>query len=118
MTVVKVIRLLGNSNESWHDAAATAVREAARTIRGIHGVEATDFTAEVDQNGEITEYRCTVNIAFVVQERERMGEEGAAEEAAARRGGGRSGARRAGDGTQARGGGRKGGGRSSGGRGR
>jgi len=66
MSVAKIIRIVGNSPESWAKAAAAAVKEASRTIRDIHGVEATDFTALVDASGRITEYRTTVNISFVV----------------------------------------------------
>jgi flavin-binding protein dodecin len=90
MSVVKVIRLVGSSRQSWTKAAQAAVQEAARTIRGIQGVEATDFTGKVDDSGRITEYRCTVNIAFLV------GGQGAGGEAGARSGrpgAGRSGGR-------------------------
>jgi flavin-binding protein dodecin len=66
MSVVKIIRIVGNSPESWAKAAAAGVQEVAKTVRNIQGVEATDFTAKVDANGRIKEYRCTVNIAFVV----------------------------------------------------
>jgi flavin-binding protein dodecin len=66
MSVVKIIRIVGNSPVSWAKAAAAAVREASKTVRNIQGVEATDFTAKVDNDGRIKEYRCTVNIAFLV----------------------------------------------------
>jgi flavin-binding protein dodecin len=66
MTVVKIIRIVGNSPVSWAKAAAAAVQEASKTVRNIQVVEATDFTAKVDANGRIKEYRCTVNIAFLV----------------------------------------------------
>ena len=66
MTVVKIIRIVGNSPVSWAKAAAAAVQEASKTVRNIQGVEATNFTAKVDANGRIKEYRCTVNIAFLV----------------------------------------------------
>jgi hypothetical protein len=67
MTVVKIIRIVGSSPESWARAGAEAVREAAKTIRNIKGMEATDFTAAVDENGNVTEYHTTVNIAFLVR---------------------------------------------------
>ena len=66
MSVVKIIRIVGNSPENWAKAAAAGAREAAQTVRNIQGVEATDFTAKVDAEGRITEYRCTMNIAFLV----------------------------------------------------
>lgn len=67
MTAVKIIKVLGTSNESWSDAANEAVRTATRTIDEIHGVEVEDWTAQVE-DGEVTEYRSTVEIAFPVRE--------------------------------------------------
>lgn len=65
MTAVKVIKVLGTSEESFQDAADEAFRQASRTIEDIHGVEVEDMTANVE-GGEITEYRTTVEIAFPV----------------------------------------------------
>jgi flavin-binding protein dodecin len=67
MTAVKIIKVLGTSNESWTDAANAAVRKATRTIDDVHGVEVEDWTAQVE-DGEVTEYRSTVEIAFPVKE--------------------------------------------------
>lgn len=65
MTVVKIIKVLGTSEESWEDAAKEAVREASQTIEDIQGVEVEDWTANVEGD-EITEYRTTVHVAFPV----------------------------------------------------
>lgn len=67
MTAVKIIKVLGTSNESWTDAANEAVRKATQTIDDVHGVEVEDWTAQVE-DGEVTEYRSTVEIAFPVKE--------------------------------------------------
>ena len=37
-TVAKVIELIGSSPQGWEDAAANAVKEAAKTIKNIKGV--------------------------------------------------------------------------------
>lgn len=66
MTAVKVIKVLGTSEESWDDAAKEAVAKASETIENIHGVEVEDKTANVE-NGRITEYKTTVEIAFPVR---------------------------------------------------
>lgn len=66
MTAVKVIKVLGTSEESWDDAAHEAVARASETIDDIHGVEVEDRTAAVE-NGSITEYKTTVEIAFPVR---------------------------------------------------
>ena len=63
--VAKVIELVGKSEKSWEDAAANAVKAAARTLHDITGVEVIAMTAKV-KNGKIVEYKTTVKIAFAV----------------------------------------------------
>jgi hypothetical protein len=65
MTAVKIIKVLGTSEEGWEQAAQEAVDQASKTIDDIHGVEVEDWTANVE-DGEITEYKATVEIAFPV----------------------------------------------------
>lgn len=67
MTAVKVIKVLGTSEESWEAAAEEAVSQASKTIDDIHSVELEGWTATVE-NDQITEYKTTVEIAFPVQE--------------------------------------------------
>lgn len=67
MSAVKIIKVLGTSEESWEDAAQNAVTEANRTVDDISGVEVEDWTATVDSGG-ITTYKATVEIAFPVHE--------------------------------------------------
>lgn len=65
MTAVKIIKVLGTSEESWEAAAEEAVQEASRTINDIQGIEVEDHTATVE-DGTVTEYKATVNVAFPV----------------------------------------------------
>lgn len=65
MTAVKIIKVLGTSTESWEDAAQEAVAQATESVEGISGIEVEDWTAKVE-DGHITEYKTTVNIAFPV----------------------------------------------------
>ncbi|MFD1512572.1 dodecin family protein [Halomarina rubra] len=65
MTAVKIVQVLGTSDESWEDAAREAVKEATKTIDDIHGIEITDQTADVI-DGEIAQYKTTVRLAFPV----------------------------------------------------
>lgn len=65
MTVVKVITVLGTSEESWEDAAEEAVQEASTTIEDIRGVEIEDYTGSVE-DGRVTQYKATVNVSFPV----------------------------------------------------
>jgi dodecin len=66
--VAEVVKIVGSSNKSWEDAARVALNEAAKTIRGITGIELTDMTARVDPStGNITEYHSTIKLAFGVE---------------------------------------------------
>ncbi|WP_135533279.1 dodecin family protein [Halostella pelagica] len=65
MTAVKIIEVMGTSQSSWEDAAEEAFREAQKSVEDISGIEVEDWTADV-QDGEITEYKATVNVAFPV----------------------------------------------------
>ncbi|WP_458205032.1 dodecin family protein [Haladaptatus sp. NG-SE-30] len=67
MTAVKIIKVLGTSEESWEDAAREAVEQASKTIEDIHGIEVEDWTANVE-NGQIVDYKATVEVAFPVHE--------------------------------------------------
>jgi flavin-binding protein dodecin len=66
MSVAKVITIIGSSPESFAKAAAAAVEEASKTVRGIHGADVVSMTCKVE-NERITEYRATVNIAFAIE---------------------------------------------------
>ena len=65
-SVAKVIQLVGSSDKSFSDAVRVAVGQASQTIRGITGVDVISSQADVS-DGEITEYRVTVKIAFPVE---------------------------------------------------
>jgi dodecin len=66
MAVIKTIDLVGVSNESWRDAAHQALAEAAKTIRGIEGMEILETSAKVDDK-EISEYHTHVRIMFRIE---------------------------------------------------
>lgn len=65
MVAVKIIKVLGTSDESFEDAVREAVEQASNSVDDIRGVEVEDWTASVT-DGEITEYKATVEIAFPV----------------------------------------------------
>ena len=66
--VVEVVEIVGSSDKSWEDAARVALNEAAKTIRGITGIELTDMTARVETStGNIDEYHSTIKLAFGVE---------------------------------------------------
>jgi dodecin len=64
--VLKVIELVGVSDQSFSDAVRQCVTEASRTIRGISGVKVVESSAKVD-GAAITEYHVTCRVAFPVE---------------------------------------------------
>ena len=73
MTAVKIVKILGTSEESWQDAAEEAFRKANETIENISGIEVEDWTAKIE-GGQIKEYHTTCEVAFPVRENMRSGE--------------------------------------------
>jgi dodecin len=64
--VAKVVTIIGSSPESFAKAADAAVQEAAKTLRGIKGADVIAMSANVE-DGRITNYKTTVNIAFGIE---------------------------------------------------
>lgn len=62
----KVIDIVGISKESFAKAAANAVEEAAKTVRGMKWAEVSDLEMELDGK-KITQYRATTRIYFEVE---------------------------------------------------
>jgi flavin-binding protein dodecin len=67
MPTIKIIEVVGTSEDGWEEAARNALQGAQRTIHNISGIEVTNWTAHVS-GAEITEYRATVKLAFRVDE--------------------------------------------------
>ncbi len=63
MAVIKTIDLVGVSTESWRDAAAKALEEASKTLRGVEGFNVLDTSAVVE-DGQISEYHTHIRIKF------------------------------------------------------
>ena len=69
MVAVKPVELIDSSPNSWEEAAGNAVKEAAKTVRDIKGVQVKRCTAKVEKN-KIVEYRTVAKIAFIVERKE------------------------------------------------
>jgi dodecin len=48
MSMLKVIEVLAESNQSWEDAAKQAIANAAKTVRNIKSIWIENFEATVD----------------------------------------------------------------------
>ena len=66
MAVIKTIDLVGVSTESWRDAAQQALAEAARSLRGIEGMDVLETSATVEGD-RIKEYQTHVRIRFRIE---------------------------------------------------
>ena len=66
MAVVKVIELLGESEESWEGASRKVVEEATRTLRGVTSVYVKEFQATVE-NDKVKNYRVSAKVSFVME---------------------------------------------------
>jgi len=66
MAVVKVIELLGESEESWEDATRQVIAEATRTLRGVTSVYVKEFQATVENDG-VKNYRVNAKVSFVME---------------------------------------------------
>ena len=64
--IAKVITVIGSSPDGFAEAAQVAVNEAAKTLRGITGIDVISMSAEVEGD-QITQFRTTVNIAFALE---------------------------------------------------
>ncbi len=66
MSVVKVVKVVGQSSESFAKAAEAAVEEAAQTLRNIKSFQVEQLSGEVTDS-KISNYRAAVEIAFVIE---------------------------------------------------
>lgn len=63
MTVYKVITLIGTSTASWEEAAASAVRAAQKTVRGLKVAEVKELDMQIEK-GKPINYRAKVKVSF------------------------------------------------------
>jgi flavin-binding protein dodecin len=66
MAVARVTKITAASKTSWEDAAVEGLKRAAKTVRGISGLEIISQKAKVE-NGRISEYRLTMEITFILE---------------------------------------------------
>lgn len=66
MAVLKVIEVLAESEDSWEEAARTAVTRASKTVRDIRSIYIKDMEAKVEK-GRISLYRINAKITFALE---------------------------------------------------
>lgn len=65
MSVAKVIELTASSPNSFDEAIRTGIEKSGETLRNIRGAWVSEQKVEVE-NGQISAYRVTLRITFVV----------------------------------------------------
>jgi flavin-binding protein dodecin len=64
--IARVTEIVAGSPKSFEHAVQVGFKRASRTLRGITNMKVSDFRCKVE-NGVITEYRVTLNVAFVLE---------------------------------------------------
>ena len=67
MSVVKVTEIGASSPNSFEDAVKQGVKRASKTLKHIKSVWIKEQEAELNENGEISEYRVFMKITFVLE---------------------------------------------------
>jgi len=66
MTIYKVIKVVGESNQGFSDAVKNAVNQAMKTIKNIKYAEIERFTTKIEDD-TIVSYRAEAKISFEVE---------------------------------------------------
>lgn len=67
MAVARVTKITSSSTKSFQDAVDRGLSRAAKTVRGITGLEVVSQKAKVTK-GKIAEYRITMEVTFVLED--------------------------------------------------
>ncbi len=63
-SVYKIIELIGTSENSWEEAAATAVATAGGSLRDLRIAEVTQLDLQIADDGSIAVYRTKLKLSF------------------------------------------------------
>lgn len=66
MAVARVTEIIASSPDGFREAVEEGLGRAARTLRGITGLEVVDKRVKVER-GQITEYRVDMKIIFLLE---------------------------------------------------
>jgi dodecin len=59
----KIIELVGTSDQSWEDAAKTAVETAGESLKDLRIAEVTKLDMTIE-NSKVVSYRARLNVSF------------------------------------------------------
>ena len=69
MSVYNVIELIGTSNQSWEDAATSAVKTAKRSLRDLRVAEVVEQDLDLGDGDAVT-FRTKLRVSFKYEGRE------------------------------------------------
>ena len=58
----KIIELVGTSDQSWEEAARTAVETASESLKDLRVAEVTKLDLTIE-DGKVTSYRARINVS-------------------------------------------------------
>jgi len=67
MAVARVTEIIASSPEGFKEAAEEGLARAAKTLRGITGLEIVDKRVKVER-GHIVEYRVGLRVIFLLED--------------------------------------------------
>ena len=59
----KIIELVGTSDQSWEEAARTAIETAGESLKDLRIAEVTKLDVTIE-NGRVTSFRTRLNVSF------------------------------------------------------
>jgi hypothetical protein len=68
MSVAKVTEIMSSSTKSFDDAIKIGVARAQKTIKNLKSAWIQNQQVELNDDGQITEYRVQLKITFVLKE--------------------------------------------------
>ena len=68
MSVARVSEIKASSTESFDDAIRQGVARAAKTLRNVRSAWVQNQDVQVDENGEISEYRVQLKVTFILDD--------------------------------------------------
>jgi flavin-binding protein dodecin len=68
MSVARVGEIKASSTESFDDAMRQGIARAVKTLRNVKSAWIQNQDVEIDDNGNITEYRVQSKVTFVLED--------------------------------------------------
>ena len=68
MSVARVSEIKASSTESFDDAMRQGIARAVKTLRNVRSAWVQNQDVQIDENGNITEYRVQLKVTFVLDD--------------------------------------------------